>query len=641
MISEVPLESPQEQLSKLFGSYKAEWLQERMFDLYTEPAYYPELTDSRPCLLIGGRGTGKTTVLRGMSYEGRFALGSRIAAGVPHWDYYGFYYRTDTNRVTAFRGPEVTEEKWTKVFAHYLNLVMCDLVLQFLEWYQLTVPDSRSLDKAQCVRICKTLHLSDCESISALASAVADAQLAFEAYINNIGDGGPDVRLSMQGAPVDLLLAEVLKLPHFARKHFFFLLDEYENFEDYQQKVVNTLIKHASEFYTFKIGVKELGWRCRTTLNENEQLNSPADYVRIRIQDKLENGRFGEFALKVCSERISRMRTMAGDALDLERLLPGLSVDVEAELLDGPNGPVARMVAAAREQMEPVERDRYDQLSLLERYFLTFWAGVRKVEVGDEWQQFATDERKWRERYDNYKHALLYTIRHGKAGIRKYYAGWDTFVQVSGSNIRYILELVEQVLRQHLEAGGSLASPVSALIQTRAAIRVGKKNLAELEGLSVHGGQLTRLVLGLGRVFQVMAANLKGHTPEVNQFHMVESAGSERSRSGDDTSELQGEVEKLLKGAVMHLALLRFSGSKLSNEGDTLEFDYMLHPIFSALFVISYRRKRKMMLSEELLQGLVHEPKAAIRELLAASDRTPDEPLPEQLSLFDAYYGEA
>lgn len=34
--------SVQEQLSELFGSYKAEWLRDRMFDLFAEPSYFPE-----------------------------------------------------------------------------------------------------------------------------------------------------------------------------------------------------------------------------------------------------------------------------------------------------------------------------------------------------------------------------------------------------------------------------------------------------------------------------------------------------------------------------------------------------------------------------------------------------------------------
>ena len=66
--------SLQEQLSKLFGSYKAEWLKEDIFNLFAEPSYLPELTTPRPCILVGGRGTGKTTVLRGLSYQGQLHL---------------------------------------------------------------------------------------------------------------------------------------------------------------------------------------------------------------------------------------------------------------------------------------------------------------------------------------------------------------------------------------------------------------------------------------------------------------------------------------------------------------------------------------------------------------------------------------
>ncbi len=98
--------SIEEQLSQLFGSYKAEWLRERMFDLFSEPAYFPELTTPRPCVFLGGRGTGKTTALRCMSYEGQYALRGKSRDDIPTWSYYGMYYRVNTNRVTAFKGQE-------------------------------------------------------------------------------------------------------------------------------------------------------------------------------------------------------------------------------------------------------------------------------------------------------------------------------------------------------------------------------------------------------------------------------------------------------------------------------------------------------------------------------------------------------
>ncbi len=91
-------QSPSQQLSHLFGGYRAEWLKGQLFELFTEPTYFPELETSRPCILVGGRGTGKTTVLRGLSYEGQFALHGEEANKIKELSYYGFYYRVNTNR---------------------------------------------------------------------------------------------------------------------------------------------------------------------------------------------------------------------------------------------------------------------------------------------------------------------------------------------------------------------------------------------------------------------------------------------------------------------------------------------------------------------------------------------------------------
>src|SRR5271156_973420 len=117
---------PIEQLGNLIGTFKAEWLRERVFDLFTRPAYFPELETARPCVLVGGRGMGKTTVLRSLSYEGKFALSGRDVTAINDWTYYGFYYRVDPNRVTAFRGADLRPEIWPRLFSHYLNLLLCE-----------------------------------------------------------------------------------------------------------------------------------------------------------------------------------------------------------------------------------------------------------------------------------------------------------------------------------------------------------------------------------------------------------------------------------------------------------------------------------------------------------------------------------
>ena len=371
---------------------------------------------------MGGRGTGKTTVLRCMSYEGQYALHGNDPNSIPLWDYYGMYYRVNTNRVTAFAGPEIDSQRWQKVFAHYLNLVLCDLAVSFIEWYQIHAPQQVVLTQDQCTRISKSLAIETATEIPLLAKNIGLAKLRFESYINNIAEA-EQIDLSMQAAPVDELFYQLRKSTVFSDKRFFFLLDEYENFEDYQQQIVNTLIKHSGDLYSFKVSVRELGWRIRTTLNENEQLVSPSDYVRIHISEALTGDRFEEFAWKVSNERIRRMSEESEHISDVRDLLETLSEDGEAEILDGGAGIATQAASRLREVVPKAELGRLDELSLLKQYCLVSRAKVENRSVEDEWRSFITNQPPWNHLFTNYTHSLLYTIRSGKRGIRKHYCG--------------------------------------------------------------------------------------------------------------------------------------------------------------------------------------------------------------------------
>ena len=198
---------------------------------------------------------------------------------------------------------------------------------------------------------------------------------------------------------------------------------------------------------------------------------------------------------------------------------------------------------------------------------------------------------------------------------------------ISNSNIRYALELVYESLRRSIKEEDQALEPVSPDLQTLAAQSVGARALKELEGVSIYGAQLTKLVLGLGRVFSVMASDPGAHAPEVNQFYLSSGIVNPTPRQ-----------EGLLEAAVMHLAVVRSPGTKLIEQAATRDYDYWLHPVFAPFFVYSYRRKRKMQLDMELLEGLVDRPRPTIRRILANTSRSIDDDLPEQLRMFEGYY---
>lgn len=609
-------------LADPFGIYRAEWLSDALFQLFTEPTYYPELETPRPCVLSGGRGTGKTTVLKCLSYEGRYRLNQNNDASIPTWPYYGFYHRVNTNRVTAFRGEELPAAQWRKIFAHYLNLVMCDQVVTFLNWYEERTGQRSVLLPEICADLADSLYLDPANDQRALAKAIRKGQKRFEAFLNNIDlDNLP--LLSLQGQPIDDLCQAVLATPEFAGKNFFFIFDEFENLLDDQQEVLNTLIKHCGPYYTFKIGVRDLGWRRRSTLNSNEQLVSPADYERIDIEQRLEGDQFVKFATEVCTLR-AKVSEGFPTGVDMARVLPSLPLDEEAVLL-GVDDHAERIRRKVAETCAIWTADAAAMPSL-ELYLVEYWSRSQNVPLSDVFAERRQFPEGWNHRYGNYKMPLLFTLRGKRVGRKKYYAGWRTYTSMAGCNIRYLLELIGQALLLQRLENGVRGDPISPELQTRAAEIVGRKNLFELEGLSVQGAQLTKLLLGLGRVFEVLAAQPEAHAPEVTQFTLPEDAPL-------------GEAEKLLQSAVMHLALVRSVANKRSDQ-DLKSFDYAVHPIFAAFFVFSHRRKRKLRLTPTQLVALVREPKTAIKQILRQHGRSEeDSPLPEQLRLFEGFYG--
>ena len=230
--------------------------------------------------------------------------------------------------------------------------------------------------------------------------------------------------------------------------------------------------------------------------------------------------------------------------------------------------------------------------------------------------------------YSNYKYSMLFKIRKGRGmvGIQKYYAGWQIFVLLSHGNIRYLMELVYRTYEKHINEENDLLSQISPSNQTIAAQEIGLKNLMELEGLSNNGAQLTKLLLGFGKIFNVLACSDGRIRPEVNQFCIKGVQNSERL--------------PIITDAVMNLALIRIPGNKLNDEANRRETMYMLHPIYAPYFVYSHRKKRKLDVTEQELMDIIQNKKETITGILSRCNVSEQDykSLPEQLTLFSDYY---
>ncbi|MBU8868440.1 hypothetical protein [Paenarthrobacter aromaticivorans] len=607
------------------GQYRAEYLNDKIFELFAKPVYWDRLSDERPCFIIGGRGTGKTTTLRQLAYEGQYR---DVGANVGQWSTIGMYWRIESSVTATFQGERFSESEWIRLFSHYINLQFIDMILEFVAWRSSKTGNKTTIDKRYLRRACLALSIDETQDLETFAEYISDELIKFEAAVNGLGQPIKSLNLSTLGRPVSAVVAAVRHDAALESKALTFCLDEYENLAPYQQRVMNTLIKHVGDSgYTFKIGMRRNGLHERATLTTSEFLIEPADYVGIDIEDSIKKNDFGAFAAAVCNERLSRIRANAGrPRLGVQELLPDLSMNSEASLL----GSDQRVAAIRREliasDVSNAELDAFEKMDNVEACVVGFWAESQGTSASSVLSEAISKPAEWKNRVNNYGYTVLFTLRKGRVGISKYYSGWSTYVLLAEGNIRYLLYLVTEALTQHSSQGGTLSGPVSAETQTLAAQAVGERIVFELAGLHARGTQLTRLVLGLGRVFGIMAKQPYGHAPEVTQFRISDKVNS--------------EANALVGAGVMHNALVQFTADKMAaSSSETKDFDYQMHPIFAPFFVYSPRRKRRMNLRASELVGLASaESSTYIRSLIVRKDRQVDNDPPQQLSLFADWF---
>lgn len=584
----------EDRLNKLkiaFSKYKGEWLRDDIYQHFSEPYYFSDLKDIRPCVLQGGRGTGKTMVLRSLSYEGQFNILKKDIEEFDKNEFIGVYIRVNTNHARAFEGGDISMDVWSRAFGHFINLTFVREIVKFLLWHNNLSSNDKQLTEEECCLVAKSLGIMEMpKNQEELFKNIRYALYEFQAQLNSIFDtNGKGLRLSLYEYPIELITEIVTNLPQFKNKIIMILLDEFENLSDYQQIIMNTMIKHITKNYTFKIGVRELGWRKKHTFNDQEILNTPADYYLLDIQKKFEDAKvFSDFAKKVCEKRIKEaFEDEDTSRWDVNDFLENINNEDEAIKLGIENTDYIKQFASLPSELN----NELETLPLLYKYLIAYWADSHNDSLEDEINHYLTSKREWDTRYNNYKYAMLFKIKQGRGmgGIQKYYAGWDTFIKLAGGNIRYLTELVYNSYEQHILKERGVDEKISIREQTKAARDTGLKNLEELEGLSKLGAQLVKLLFNMGQIFKVYA-RLDKKSPEVNQFELI----------GERTPGCQ----ELINTAVMNLALIREPGTKPNDEYTTKDYIFSIHPIFSPFFIFSYRKKRKMKISVQELMAL-------------------------------------
>lgn len=624
-----------------FAKNRAEELGFDLWDEFVIPLFFDKLAldDVRkPLHIEGGRGCGKTTLLRYLSHKSQLSPKRHLTrANFP--SQIGLYLRADTQYLRAFEGDWLTDRQWQSAFEHALCLMILD---ELLDAIRLLASVPGRIEEFTGIDQVDFSCLSNFDSgfgssLNDLRTFIRRRKNELAGWLNNMD---PENRPRfMPLKPVLLALINALReqLEFLELVAFFVFIDEYENLLEYQMRVINTLLKHSEPPLIFHIATKRNGMATRKTLG-TEQLQQPADYRVFDVEEHLTKD-FDLFAAELfCFRLLNKGLKLQGalvssqllrDSTRLEfrrsdseyrkatkdvadRILPTMSNEEIAHETLKDSSLSARLKksiqlfldhAAPTLKAEQFIRPEKPMASICCAALLH--QGKRPADVLNELELLIKGEPSKFTQNEWIHHYFLGSVLHLYLPLPRpcpIYAGFNAFIKLSRGNIRHFLELCHLSMVE-LDHDLGVDEHIPSHLQANAARRASALFVKETQGSGDYGNRLFLVVNTLGQIFRLSQQRPSQSEPERTHFSIAHGSPS-------------GEAETILKECIKWSVLFASKETKVKGEKFEAE-EYVLNPIYAPYFGISYNKGRKLEMAQmqatQLLVGTRDELDALIK----------------------------
>lgn len=654
----------EENLKSILAKNRAEELGYDVWQHFVVPPFYNRLdlqTARKPRLIIGGRGCGKTMLLRYLSHQSMF---SRSRKDIPDSaiSHLGLFWRTDTNFASLMLGRNVSEDIWQSAFAHLAAILLGIEVLGCLQ--SIANSSSSLLEGKDIIKLDFTRLQAFDPTLPTNANDLQrnlESRLwIFESWVSNIRKVEEPIFLPGEKFVLAIIKEIQNQLPSLKDSIFYVYVDEYENLQKYQQKIINTWLKHSEVPLIFNLAMKKNAFETRETTgpeslsdihdfrqHDLEQYileektgvffaeilflelyiagikSVPIDIAGLRDPERLEERKNSQYAKNIL-EAIQRMlpdvphENLAKDVFEEPALSKKLYENIEKALKFRNSGlsaepfyrsrvPEATIVTPAllyRKRNKP--EDVLNELDKLEK------GEVSRFKGSTDWI------------HNNFVAGLLQLYEPYNRAC-PFYAGFQTFLILSRGNIRHFLELTYKSFERAFAEGISLGNTIDPKLQADAARQTSTSLLGEIKSFGPRGNQLHTFVLRLGSIFSLAHQRLTLSETEQSHFSIV--SGSK---------ELEDNDFKFLQEAVKWSVLFEEEETKSKDKYSPEIIDYVLNPIYTPYFHISYRKKRKLELKSDdvicLIRGSYEQVSTLIRRFSKQWDLEPSEASPTLFS---------
>lgn len=539
----------------------------------------------------------------------------------------GIYFRCSGLNGSRFQGKHQTDEAWARVFSFYMDLWLCEQLLVVLNDLQKESACWSDDEQEEFSRAVYALLNARSETetsipvpsgIRALLDRVLDIRHDMDRAINNAALTGK-LEVEILANPGVLIFAScqqaAAKLSGLGSIKFTFLIDEFENLSETQQRYFNTLLREKELPCCFLIGGREWGVRTHKTLSAGEENKRGNEYEWIVLEDRYRHGKtsYSEFCRNMVVSRLkdSGLSRSAEETIELtlgSKATDRFENDTLLEVV-GPCPPAQRVHALRLRRVvyqATQNKDLAEQIGralmipdspLLEKLailkFYKEWNDSRSVTLAtaEEARSYvqplltSTPSAELNNFLNLWKADLISQI-YWENDRRQPYLGFDQFVDMSGFLPRSLLMILKYVTNwsvffgeRPFTGGGSISHEA----QNAGVLDAARWFLSDAKPLGQEGEDCDRAIRRLGALLRAVRQADKPTEVSVTSF-------------STNFQKIDPSVAKIIETCADHRLLIEIPGGRSARNRGSIHRKFQIHPMLAPLFGLSTGRRGELSL---------------------------------------------
>ena len=652
--------------SNPFSDYNANTMDsEKIINFWENPfeRYLIDITEKEiaqettAIFFTGGRGTGKTMLLKHFSLSSQIVRAKmknvKFKDSLNEEKYLGIYIRFDSPLLVGFDGLGLSQEKWNVIFTHFFEMTICksfiDAIISLIRENIISKDEEENLlkeiqiilgrENIKDISILSDMVGYDINYVNEYKSEVLFESLEFRPYkLYPFG--------SLSFKIVDIIKENCSELE---KINFLLLLDEYENFLAYEQRIVNSAIKFSNNI-AFRVGMRPMGFHTYDTVTENEFIKEHRDYRNVPFESlittKKDNG-YLEFLLGIAEKRLKSVSYFSDNNLTALQRFLGERENVEEEakrIVKGRDKHITEYLKEIKRTYsklkkkyvittEDIEQLRCPENPLFEMQNMRMLLKPFDVKyVIKAFQDYknninSSEANKYKNDYTNkYKLSYLFVLRSIYKIENKQYYGVLDYAYLSSGIVGTFLELCRSAFQYAYFSNKEdlFNGTISSDIQTQAAVDVAYSEFDQIQRISQYGNYIYQFCKNMGNRFSRYHVDKRISYPETNQFSF-------------DSKMLPRESleSAVFKTAIMWSVIQKKRNMQQASIGKDSEEIYILNRIYAPIFQISVRTRGgfNVEITKEEFSDLIQKQEEQIIELEEFKEED------GQMSIFDYEWG--